>query len=276
MGNTTKIAWTDSTFNPWIGCTKVSQGCKFCYAELQNRRYGWVDKWGYNATRKRTSHTNWLLPVSWARKAAASGKKHRIFCASLADVFDPEVDNSWREDLWDLISYTSIIGGVEWQILTKRPENIKCMLPDEWLKNPDSIEYVRIGVTAEDQENADRRIPILLDSWSGKNFVSVEPMLGPVDLGWLNYQNVVLIDSLTGMAGFPEPHSPGHPKLDWVICGGESGPHCREMKREWATDLMNKCKSAGVAFFFKQLGGYPDKRDDPNDWPEELRIRQFP
>jgi protein gp37 len=266
MGETTGIGWTDHTFNPWIGCTKVSAGCKFCYAETQNNRYQWnPEGWGKGKPRKRTSEANWKKPLEWARKAIRDGIITRVFCASLADVFDPEVPQEWRFDLWDLITGCSnpeefeVSGsGLEWLILTKRPENL-WMLPDAWLKYPPS--WVRIGVTGENQENWDRRTAELLRVWKGKNFVSVEPMLGPVTLNETAHQ--------TNDFGLTCD-------IDWVICGGESGPGCRPMHTGWAESLRFQCLAAGVPFFMKQLGGHPNKRHDPEQWPEYLRVQEWP
>lgn len=257
MGKTTGITWTDATFNPWIGCTKVSQGCKLCYAETQNKRYNWApDGWGPGKPRKRTSEANWKKPIEWAKQAAKGGVTRRVFCASLADVFDDEVPQEWREDLWRLIDTTGEIGGLEWLLLTKRPENIKGMAPTEWLENPP--DYVRIGVTAEDQENADKRIPALLRSWKGKNFISYEPAL---DL-------VIFTDYLRPFRSINQ--------IDWIICGGESGAGCREMNLAWARSALSQCRDAGIPFFMKQLGGFPDKRHDPAEWPLDLRVQEFP
>lgn len=250
MGETSAISWTDATFNPWIGCTKVSQGCKFCYAETQNNRYQWNPAgWGPGAPRKRTSAANWKQPIKWAKEARAEGVVKRVFCASLADVFDVEAPAQWRNDLWVLISECSAIGGLEWLILTKRPENIKRMMPAHLTENPP--DHIRIGVTVEDQTTA-MRMGYLLDGWSGKNFVSYEPAIGPLFLGVFSKS------------------------IDWLICGGESGAGCRPFNEQWARDIRDECQSAQVAFFMKQLGGHPDKRHDPEGWPKDLRVREFP
>ena len=251
MGETSSISWTDATFNPWIGCTKVSQGCKLCYAETQNNRYQWNPAgWGPGATRKRTSAANWKKPNEWAKKARAEGVTRRVFCASLADVFDAEVDQSWRADLFGMIDdINARHGGLEWLILTKRPENIDLMLPERWKR--DRPDYVRIGVTVEHQETM-MRMAYLLAAWKGKNFVSYEPALGPLFLG--AFRNSV----------------------DWLICGGESGAGCRSFDIEWARSIRDECKQSNIPFFMKQLGGHPDKRHDPAEWPEDLRVQEFP
>jgi protein gp37 len=286
MGETTGIAWTDMTFNPWIGCTKVSQGCKFCYAETQNKRYGWVSAWGPNAPRKRTSEANWRKPLEWAKKAASEGVTRRVFCASLADVFDIEAPQEWRVDLFTMIDQIGrFVWGLEWLILTKRPENIINMAPARWLDNPP--DYVRIGVTSEDQENADKRIPELLKVWHGRTFVSYEPALSPVDF------SPYLVCQWFQDTDHPVQWKPGdivdrekYPirgysarlrgRIDWVICGGESGPGCRPMDLQWARDVRDQCRAANTPFFFKQIGGHPNKRHDPALWPADLRVQEFP
>jgi protein gp37 len=271
MGETTGISWTNHTFNPWIGCTKVSEGCKLCYAETQNKRYGWTAGWGKDAPRKRTSTANWKKPIEWAKQAEKDGEIRRVFCASLADVFDAEVPQQWREDLWNLINETGnaemmdVYGaGLEWLILTKRPENIACMAPDWWLAGPPP--YVRLGVTVEDQWHLQKRVPELLKVWGGKNFVSYEPALG-------------LVHFLPFLEESPEDCSeycPPDACIQWIICGGESGAGCRPMDLGWARDVRDQCKIAGVPFFFKQIGGHPNKRHDPAEWPEDLRVQEFP
>lgn len=261
MGENSKISWCSSTFNPWIGCTKVSDGCKFCYAERQDSLYKWTEQgFGKGKPRSRTSKSNWSKPIAWARNAVANKKKVRIFCASLADVFDPEVPTEWKQDLFNLIDTTGQIGGVEWLLLTKRIEYATSDLPEAWRANPP--DYVRLGITVESQPNAHTRIPILLDIWKGKNFLSVEPMLGPIKL-----------------FGFGSPlwgKIPESKYIHWVICGGESGHGCRPLKTQDAIDLLYQCQAHGIPFFFKQMGGYPDKRDDPQEWPIELLVQEFP
>jgi protein gp37 len=188
--------------------------------------------------------TNWGKPLLWARKAVMKGVHRRVFCASLADVFDAEVPQDWRDDLWQLITDTLAIknsddpleGGLEWLILTKRPLNITQMIPSYWLANPPK--GVRIGVTVEHQNNL-HRIEDLLGAWLGNNFVSYEPALGPVDMkGWL-YKN-----------GLWEH---GQIRVDWVIAGCESGPGRRPMNREWVRFMRDQCFAASVPFFLKQM-----------------------
>lgn len=261
MGDKTGISWCDATFNPWIGCTKVSQGCKLCYAETQNKRYNWTAGWGSGAPRKRTSEANWRKPITWAKQAVKDGVMRRVFCASLADVFDPEVSDVWRYKLYFLMGICAEIGGLEWLVLTKRPENIAKMMRQDWLQNPPP--WLRLGITAEDQENYNNRYCALRRTWKGKNFISYEPALGSLVIGDLPENNFYF-----------DPVD--HDSLDWVICGGESGAGCRPMDLRWARDVRDQCKAAGIPFFMKQLGGFPDKRHNPAEWPEDLRIQEFP
>jgi protein gp37 len=263
MGEKTGILWTDHTFNPWIGCTKVSAGCANCYAERENNIYKWnPNGWGENADRVRTSENYWKQPLKWAKQAVKAGVIRRVFCASLADVFDEKVPFEWLNDLWKLIAATQEIGGLEWLILTKRPENISTRIPTEFAY-PSSC--VRLGVTAENQEMADKRIPILLRSWSGKNFLSVEPMLGPVELehsycGYLSgWETEVEADE----DGDPVPYQSQTERIGWVICGGESGPNARPMHPNWAISVSDQCEAANVPFFFKQQGEWAPVREFP-------------
>jgi protein gp37 len=234
----TAIEWADDTFNPWWGCTKVSPGCTHCYAETLSNRYG-KDVWGPGKERWRTSAKYWEGPIAWDRKAAREGKRRRVFCASMADVFDPEVPMHWRSDLYDLIRKTP---NLDWMLLTKRPGLIKSLSAPP--------ETVWLGTSVEDQRRADERIPELLAVPAAIHFLSVEPLLEPVQL---NLQGI-----------------------DWVIVGGESGPRPSAMSIEWARAPRDQCASAGIAFFMKQLGGYPDKRKRMDQFPEDLRIREFP
>lgn len=258
MGEATKISWAHDSWNFWIGCTKVSQGCKLCYAEAQNRRFNWNPAgWGPGAPRRLTSEANQKKPMAWARRAIKENELRRVFAGSLCDPLDAEVPEQWRNRYYNLIDDVGEYcrfhretpgAGIEFLILTKRIEHAWKMLPLEWQKYPPDC--VRLGVTVENQENA-RRIDAMLRVWRGKNFVSVEPMLGPITL----------------------PHLQS---IDWVIVGGESGPGCRPMQVDWALDVKRQCARTTTPFFFKQLGGHPNKQDDPDKWPSALQCQQFP
>lgn len=219
MGELTKIEWCDYTFNPWIGCQKVSAGCDHCYAEnMMDWRFGRVE-WGPHGERQRTSAGYWKQPERWAR--AANGSRPRVFCASLADVFDNKVPNEWRENLFDVIDNTEEL---DWLLLTKRPENIAKMLPTPW---GDGWDNVWLGTTCEDQEAFDRRWKILSETPAHLRFISYEPAIGPLHLpaAWMDPRDVT---------------------PDWIICG-ESGDHAR--------DLRTQCQHYGIPFFMKQMIG---------------------
>lgn len=263
MAEGTKIEWTDHTFNPWVGCMKVGPGCDHCYAEaMMDKRLHRV-QWGAGQPRKRTSAANWREPLRWQANAqrfqAEHGRRQRVFCASLADVFDNEVPDSWREDLFALIEATPHL---DWLLLTKRIGNAANMLP--WSACSSAWGNVWIGATVVNQTEADRDIPKLLGTPAAKRFLSMEPLLGPVDL-------------TTHLWGRPKPcHDcpkdadcecgylrrgffTTDPKLDLLITGGESGHNPRPSHPDWFRSLRDQCVAAGVAFFFKQWGEWaPD------------------
>jgi protein gp37 len=236
MAENSKIEWTTHTFNPWMGCTKVSPACDFCYAEaLMDHRYRKV-QWGPHGKRVRTSPENWKKPLAWNRKAKAAGERHRVFCASLADWLDNKAEEVWRWELAEIIYQTP---DLDWLLLTKRPENYAKLAP--W---PEAPKNVWLGVSAEDQAHYDHRWSILREIPATVRFISYEPALGPLRLS--SYQNP-----------------------DWIICGGESGPTPRMMDLQWARDLRDQCAAEGVAFFFKQSTGKAPI-------PADLMVRQFP
>lgn len=251
MAENSKIEWTDHTFNPWIGCTEVSPACDLCYARVfVSGRMGKPELW--KGERQRTSADNWKQPLRWNRKLEGTGRRERVFCASLADVFDNQVPPEWRADLFDLIRRTP---NLDWLLLTKRPMNIRKMLPADWGYG---YPNVWLGTTAENQEQADARIPHLLATPAAVRFVSCEPLLGPVDLGRVSYTEGggTHLDALRGKHGVPGVWSGPGKRLDWVICGGESGPGARPMHPDWARSLRDQCQAAGVPFFFKQWGEF--------------------
>ena len=262
MGTNSAIEWTDHTFNPWTGCTKIGPGCDHCYAEGWAKRSGIV-QWGSGAERRRTSAANWRQPLRWNAQAQRLGIRYRVFCASLADVFDNAVPAQWRAELFDLISRTPHL---DWLLVTKRIGNAKTMMADALHRNPAALSDGRIwplpnvwlGVSTERQQEADERIPDLLQTPAAVRFISTEPLLGPIDL------TGVKIDFMPGYFGDAlQPHHVPYcdrhhryPKLDWVIVGGESGPGARPMHPDWARGLRDQCATAGVPFFFKQWGAY--------------------
>lgn len=235
MGADSQIEWTDHTFNPWWGCTKVSPACDHCYADLLARRRGFR-VWGPGAAIRQLSETHWREPVKWNARAAVAGERHRVFCASMGDVFEgrPEHD-ALRARLWALVATTP---SLDWLLLTKRPSKVAYLVPwrDEWPRN------VWVGTTVENQEWADKRLPHLVTLPAVVRFASVEPMLGPVDL-----------------RAFLE----GQRRVDWVIVGGESGAAARPTPAAWVRDVREQCIAAGVPLHFKQWGTFgPRHRSD--------------
>lgn len=255
-----KIEWTDHTFNPWIGCTRVSPGCVHCYAEtLMADRYKKV-KWGPQGQRVRTSADYWKQPLKWNREAAAEGVRRRVFCASLADVFEVKADQyddmeSWRRALFSLIDMTPHL---DWLILTKRPDVARVMVPAKWLQGwPVNV---WIGTSVENQEYADKRIPALLQIPAAVRFLSVEPMLGPVDLTCIMDRIGLDPDGgyLNALQGFTfdgdGEYSRRIGRVSWVIVGGESGHSARPLHPDWARSIRDQCQEAGVPFLLKQWG----------------------
>ena len=248
-----KIEWTDHTINSWIGCTKVSPGCQHCYAERQNSRYKWV--WSFRDARKRTSEQNLNKPYTWNKQpwvqcpacgwrgpeahwntlghcpdcsqVEAVPTQARVLCNSLSDILDdfhPEVLMHWRSRLFKTIADCS---NLTWLLLTKRPENAERMFPEEWIVDG-FPPHVWLGVSIESQKYLHRLA--ILSSLSVNRFVSVEPMLGPVSL------------------------KPYLWAVDWVICGGESGPKARPTYPHWIQGLRDECEGFSLPFFFKQWG----------------------
>lgn len=264
MSKNTKIEWCDHTFNPWEGCQKVSPGCDHCYAETRNARFGGgtAVNWGPDAPRRLTSLANWAQPLRWNKEAERLGVRYRVFCASLADVFDNAVPVHWRIELMHLMLQTPRL---DWLLLTKRIGNAHNMLDvafravhaqrETWANNVPP--NVCIGATITSQAEADRDIPKLLAVPAAKRFLSMEPLLGPVDLtnvpmpesghGHHEYSPIITGNAL-------KRFDASKPKIDWVIVGGESGPNARPMHPAWARSLRDQCQAAGVPFLFKQWG----------------------
>ena len=359
MGQNSNIEWTHHTFNPWRGCTKVSAGCAHCYADtLSKRNPGTLGVWGPNGSRVVAAESYWRQPLKWDRDAAAAGERHRVFCASLADVFEgPETMptdalpavRAARVRLFDLIRQTPHL---DWLLLTKRPENFREVIRESllmicsddeggvawsddlivWLNDwtgGNAPPNVWLGTSVEDQAAADERIPHLLRCPAAVRFLSCEPLLGAVDL-----QRVADPDprarklgvtfsalSIKRGIGLGTPLTPTDGDddyclnaVDWIIVGGESGPHARPMHVEHARSIVGQCQAAGVPVFAKQLGSVPEVSDfeaaglsrqwaadglagrqytgrgngrlvlhlkdrhggDPAEWPADLRVRQFP
>lgn len=292
MGET-RIEWCDYTFNPWIGCEKVSAGCANCYAEVDTftrvRRAQGVELWGRDGHRHVTSDANWRKPRLWNERAGLAGETRRVFCASLADVFEEREDlDAPRARLFRMIEDTQ---NLNWLLLTKRPWGLVNLVPRSWQR-----QYPRnvwAGTTVENQEQANARIPWLLRAKVSVRFVSYEPALGSVDLRpWLPFTDAAYPHGLLGTGRLED-------NLSWIIVGGESGPNARPFDLDWARSAVAQCRDAGVACFVKQLGSRPrwgkfggdsgtamearaaggitdSKGGDPAEWPEDLRVRKFP
>jgi len=270
MGENTKIEWAHHTFNPWYGCQKVGPGCDHCYAEWWAKRSGLV-QWGPGTERRRSSAANWRNPIKWNRQAQikidawdkfketypgltdaqlieqgfAKPERPRVFCASLADVFDNAVPREWRMDLFDLIARTPHL---DWLIVTKRIGNVMQMCQHDGLMF-DQLANIWLGITVCNQEEADRDIPKLLVVPARVRFLSMEPLLGAVDLHLdrLAEWNELLLVNNGDADGI---------HVDWVIVGGESGAHARPMHPGWVRGLRDQCKAAGVPLLFKQWGEF--------------------
>lgn len=246
MSKNSAIEWTTHTFNPWWGCTRVSPGCERCYAETFAKRVG-QKVWGAQAERRFFGDKHWAEPLKWDAAVMDVGDRPRVFCASMADVFEDRRDlDSQRARLFELITVTP---SLNWLLLTKRPEKVLKLVPERWLNGfPD---HVWMGTTCEDQERANQRVPILRRIPASIHFLSVEPMLGPITLDdrWLEWLP-------TGPDEYDEPHL--LPPIRWVICGAESGHGARPMQEAWARALKDQCERGGfTSFFLKQ---YADKR----------------
>lgn len=297
MGKNSEIEWTDHTFNPWRGCARVSPGCEHCYAEVFAKRVGFTGEprpsgkpklpliWGAKAERVVASDDTWREPYKWNRAAEKAGKRARVFCASMADVFEDRPDlKDWQKNevlreararLWRVIHETPHL---DWLLLTKRPENAERLAfqawddefalstregeppPSHWLPN------IWLGTTCEDQMRANQRISELLKCAAKVRFVSYEPALEFVDFTpWLGRS----VEACEACGTILSGSDPGFiccdreadinlvRGVDWIIVGGESGAGARPFELEWARAVVKHCHAAGVAVFVKQLGARP-------------------
>ena len=290
MGERTTISWTDRTFNPWWGCARVSPACRFCYADNTAHRWG-KDLWRRHGQRQMMAAAYWRRPPAWSREAQRAGRPLKVFCASMADVFErhpePEANvrlNGARERLWSVIEDTPWL---RWQLLTKRPENVTAMVPwqpGRWPAN------VWLGTSVETQRYAHQRIPHLLAAGAGTTFLSCEPLLDKLNLSdWLGPRAERALAARGWMT--PADRDPagdfarlrGNRYIDWVIAGGESGTQARRTELAWCRSLRDQCAQQGVPFFMKQLGtrlardaGMRGKGEDIHLFPADLRVQQFP
>lgn len=342
MAENSKIQWTTHTMNPWRGCTKIAPGCQNCYADsMSKRNHKTLGVWGPNGTRVVAAESAWKQPLKWDRLAKEAGERHRVFCASLADIFEgwdgPMLDaqgnvktchvsgvpidmQAVRRRLFDLIDATP---NLDWLLVTKRPENIRRMWHGSKPKLTTAINHKAgtpeaniwhrpnawLLTSVSDQATADVMIPHLLQC---RDLVPVlglscEPLLGPVDLskivlrkdGYMpNDLSAKLGDWIAPLTGA----FVGSPTINWCIVGGESGHGARLYDVAWARSIIRQCKAAGVPVFHKQMGanvfaknamsdgfkcfspfgdGFKVHLDDPkggdmSEWPEDLRVREYP
>ncbi|MGH8676877.1 MAG: DUF5131 family protein [Burkholderiales bacterium] len=265
--NRTAIEWTDATWNPVTGCTKVSQGCKNCYAErLAPRVFAgqkMVELKIAMPPRPRRftdvlCHPERLdIPLHWR-------KPRMIFVNSMSDLFHEDVPDAFIDSVFEVMINAQDLGHI-FQILTKRPERMRSFLNvKQWPRcggmDQHPIKNIWLGVSVEDQATADERMPLLLQTPAAVRFVSYEPALGPVDFApWL-------LERLGPTRA---------PSLGWVIAGGESGPHARPSHPDWFRSLARQCRDAGVAFFMKQITER-GRKTPFESFPPELQVREYP
>lgn len=254
MSEKTNISCVDCTFNIAWGCTKVSPACTNCYAEKLSHRYGFR-VWGANVERRTFGEKHWQEPLKWNKKAQKEGIRLRVLCSSMCDVFEqhPTIDRE-RAKHWSLIKATPLL---DWQLLTKRAECIESCLPDDWA---DGYPNVWLGITTENQEWANRRIPYLIQCPAAVKFIVAEPLLGEIDLE-------IPIDE-------QNPRSLWIESIDWVVVGGESGSHFRPLDLEAVRKLQQQCERWNTAFFFKQIGGL--RPNSNGDLLDGVRYHQMP
>lgn len=350
MAENSAIQWTHHTLNPWRGCSKVHAGCTNCYAEVNYSVKMHGVKWGPNGTRVMLSKPGWREPLKWNRDAEAAGERRRVFCASLADVFEdwqgdildhngkrlwvdrahpdtgyiaesagfsfehcrPARMDDLRRDLFTLIDSTP---NLDWLLLTKRPENVrKFWWPTNPRRDGGLRQNVWLGTSISDQKTADEWVPRLLEcrDLSPVLFLSCEPIIGKIELAadglWDSPCPACIDRPLNDETNCVECRTcdcsgkSGEPWIDWVIVGGESGPHARAAHIEWIRSLVNECNAAHLPVFVKQLGANAKEWDqhadglggitggggtvpyataskkggEPDEWPEDLRVREFP
>lgn len=276
MAGGSKIEWTTHTSNFWWGCFKVSDGCKNCYAETWANRWG-KSIWGPPATTQREyKKAAWRDVPKWDKQARAAGVRHRVFVQSMADFFeDHPLVIQWRRDAMALMSQCT---NLDFQVLTKRPENISQMMPLEWcIKWPD---HIWAGTSVENQQTADERIPHLLEVPARVRFLSMEPLLGPVNLDqyfgllpgntWAECLCNEIDPADRPCITCESRHALGEMSgINWIIVGGESGPNKRPIDLDWARSIRDQCQTAGVPFFMKQI-------DKVQPIPDDLMIREMP
>lgn len=248
MGENSNIEWTDATFNPWWGCRRVSPACDHCYADTWALRLG-MKLWD-NGQYRTFGAKHWAEPLKWNRKAEAEGRRLRVFCASMADVFDKDGPASARADLWDLVEDTPHL---DWLLLTKRVGNVERMMSAHWQGIFPRNAW--LGISVANQIEADRDIPKLLAIPAEIRFLSCEPLLGQIDLNQAS-------EDLLG--------------LHWIIVGGESGHDARAISPLWVDSLRLQCRAADIAFFFKQWGEWAPSSELGFNGHEKVPTQIFP
>lgn len=295
----TNIEWTDETWNPVTGCDKVSPGCKFCYAEGIADRF-FAKQYPPNEDGSPRKFTDVRCHVERLEEPLHWKKPRRVFVNSMSDLFHEDVPSGFiRRVFWTMRECRDRNLGHTFQILTKRPERMLGFCREvsdradlgDWTyteRGGAPLENVWLGVSVENQKYADERIPLLLQTPAAVRFLSVEPQLEAISFRWAKWDNWQFHPRrVTTLGKGAVNELDGLRMLDWVICGGESGPGARPFDVEWAETLLGQCKAAAVPFFMKQLGAYARdygspmnlrdrKGGDPEEWPEHLRVREFP
>lgn len=277
MSTGTKIEWTDATWNPIRGCSRVSEGCRNCYAERQAARFSGKGQAYEGLVRIANGHPQWTGKVEFVERHLMDPLRwkepKRIFVNSMSDLFHEGVSNDWLNRIFGVMAKAQ---QHVFQVLTKRPERMRSYMHD-WKPVETVFPNVWLGVSVEDQKTADERIPLLLQTPAALRWISAEPLLGEIQLPEEAF-----------VCPANEPH-PICPCLDWVVVGGESGPGARPMDIEWARSIVAQCEERSVPVFVKQLGRNPyitvrengvklrdHKGGDWSEWPQDLRIREYP
>lgn len=242
MADETGISWTDHTFNPWWGCSKIAPGCENCYAAALDKRTG-GDYWNPKTDPRRTRIQNWKKVIQWNEQAEIENRRHRVFCGSMMDWCDKNAPPGALESLWQLISKTPML---DWQLLTKRATRIAECLPVDWY---DGYENVWLGVTVENKEFGIPRIKELQKIPAKVRFLSAEPLL-------------------ESLGEFPLDG------IRWVIIGGESGPGFRPFNKKWAEEIISQCDEKDISVWFKQHGG--NSRDKGGCLINGIELKQWP
>ncbi len=285
-GRVTNIEWTNETWNPVRGCSIVSEGCRNCYAMHQAHRFSGPGKPYEGLTRSTPSGPKWTGKIRLVPEVLDQPfrwrKPRRVFVNSMSDLFHEDVPPIWVRTVFDKMERAP---QHTFQVLTKRPERMLDMLTNNSMflhHRGWPLPNIWLGISCEDQATADERIPLLLQTPAAIRFLSCEPLLGPIDVRpFLPHDSGDPAERFLGAV--PDK------AVDWVIVGGESGPSARPMDLLWAREIVAECQEAGVAVFVKQLGARPyaangwqgfdldDPRGgDPDEWPEELRVREWP